>query len=95
MKKIKIKHRNTYKYVLVDDEDYHEWFRHLNWRILSGYAVTGNGGVLVYMHHLVLLIKRSHRGTDIDHINGNKLDNRSINLRVVSHKENCNNRHKK
>ena len=46
-----------------------------------------------YIHRLVAkaFIPNPLGLTDVDHINGNRADNRIENLRWVSHKENCNN----
>jgi hypothetical protein len=74
---------------LVDDE----WYEYLSqWRwfpIGAGYAsrqVTKNGvRHTIYMHRQVA---GTPPGMDTDHINGDKLDNRSENLRIVSHSEN-------
>lgn len=41
----------------------------------------------VYMHHEVM--GTPPPGKEIDHINGNGLDNRKENLRFCSHRENC------
>lgn len=41
----------------------------------------------VYMHHEV--IGNPPEMKEVDHINGNGLDNRKCNLRFCSHKENC------
>lgn len=46
-------------------------------------------GKFVYLHRL---IGGAERGQDIDHINGNRLDNRRANLRVVSRGQNLQNR---
>jgi hypothetical protein len=42
----------------------------------------------VRLHHFIV---GKHLGMDVDHINQNPLDNRSINLRVVSHAQNLHN----
>lgn len=43
-----------------------------------------------YLHRFIL--NNYDKNVDIDHINGNSLDNRKCNLRIVSHKDNCRNR---
>lgn len=46
---------------------------------------------LVFMHREII---KAHKGDIVDHINGNALDNRRDNLRIVTAHENCFNRGK-
>lgn len=61
----------------------------------EGYAVrtTQVGGVRldVYMHRELLGLTPGD-GHHVDHISGDKLDNRRANLRVCTHAQNCQNR---
>jgi len=50
------------------------------------------GGKIVYMHRLIM---EAMEGFDVDHINGNCLDNRRENLRVCLHYQNTANRTRK
>lgn len=68
-------------FALVDDEDY-EWLSSIKWHWNIGYARNSKLG---YMHQLIMG-RRKNRVTD--HINGNGLDNRRSNLRLISHKNN-------
>lgn len=72
-------------FVIVDDGDVallstFKWARHS-----QGYAVTNGGKVL--MHRLILGLG-SNSANYADHINGDRLDNRRTNLRVVTPVEN-------
>jgi hypothetical protein len=53
------------------------------------YAVTQIDGKTTYLHRL---ITKAPKGMDVDHINGDGLDNRRCNLRVVTHAVNQQNR---
>ena len=66
---------------LVDDEDYDDLAKHKWHYTNTGYA-TRNG---VLMHH-VLIGKR--KGFDVDHANGNGVDNRRGNIRHCTHAQN-------
>lgn len=97
MKKIKLTQN---KYTIVDDADFamlnqYKWYFHK-----AGYALRTchkprNGKkqetFKVYMHHAVI---GKYIGMDIDHIDGNALNNQRSNLRVCSHLENVMNRKK-
>ena len=77
---------HTVGYVLIDPEDRHLLASH-RWYIDStGYASRG----AVRLHRQILGLKRGD-GLEVDHINGDKLDNRRENLRIVSHAENTQN----
>lgn len=81
------------KVVIVDDEDY-DYLTQWKWGIdRYGYArriTTINGKqAQITMHRI---INKTPKGMDTDHINHNRLDNRKVNLRTVTHKENQQNR---
>lgn len=73
------------KFALVDDEDYLEvlekrWAYHH-----SGYAV--NGHPQISMHRFIMNFPKGN----IDHKNGDKLDNRKSNLRIATPSQNIHN----
>ena len=86
--------REIVGYVLVDEDD-HDYLRNQKWFCAQGYAVTGktgaNGQRLEAMHRLIMGLDPGDERV-VDHINGDKLDNRQRNLRVVSRQQNCQNR---
>ncbi len=72
-------------FAMVDRKDY-RWACQYRWSLNgSGYPTSKIGG----MHRHVAQAKK---GQDVDHINHNKFDNRSANLRLGSHSQNCSNR---
>jgi hypothetical protein len=78
---------------LVDDDMY-EYLSNWNWYFDRGYArrmSTKDEGKrrVIHMHRVILQPKK---GLDIDHINGNRLDNRRINLRYATRSQNNMNR---
>lgn len=82
-------------YEVLVDKDTHAWAKNMSWNISSrGYARTwlrkdGECRKYVPLHRLVMCAKK---GELVDHINRNKLDNRKVNLRIVSSKLNSVNR---
>ena len=74
------------KISLVDDEDY-DWLNQWKWQFGGHrYAVrTTNHNKKIYMHRLIMY---APQGIEVDHINGNELDNRKINLRLATRQQN-------
>lgn len=84
--------------VLVDDEDFVELSK-FKWHLLKvGYAARRELGkkidprLYITMHRAIL---NPEIGKQVDHINGNKLDNRRENLRICSKAENMRNTNKR
>lgn len=86
------------KYAIVDDDDY-EKINSTRWNCNSfGYAVRVqrtkqdyNKKEVLIMHRLIM---KAEKGELIDHINGNKLDNRKENLRFADKSKNAMNMHR-
>jgi len=96
MKEIKL----TQGYVaLVDDEDY-EMVKYFKWHVFKrkggncyAFAYIGRINNLckeISLHQLVF--RHVKDGYEIDHIDGNGLNNQKNNLRLCTHQENCRNK---
>ena len=79
------------KVAFVDDEDYAEISKH-NWYATKNhhwYAGRWGPQGRIYMHRVIIMAKP---GQQVDHINGNTLDNRRANLRMCNNSQNQQNR---
>lgn len=78
-------------FTLVDDEDFeclsqHSWRKHAR-----GYVIRHVKGMnTIWMHREIKGLPRDDERL-VDHINGNKLDNRRENLRIATKSQNCHN----
>jgi hypothetical protein len=93
------------KFALVDDEDFEclskwKWYVNSNGYAIRSVHIIGSskqGKVPHGKHNNIFLhrfITKVEKGSFVDHINQNKLDNRKENLRVCTLKENCFNKSK-
>jgi hypothetical protein len=80
--------------ILLDDEDF-EAFGHLPWNVSNAHNnITRNRSALERIRgagqkiYLWREITKCPDGMTVDHINGNRLDNRRCNLRVCTHQQN-------
>lgn len=97
LKEIKLKNNQI---ILLDEEDF-KLYGNVSWQLNSvGYArrtmcckINKCGYKTVLMHRLIM--KTEDPKVKIDHINGNKLDNRKENLRFCTLSQNQFNRNKK
>ncbi len=78
----------------IDSEDY-DVVKKFVWRVVKKrqkyYVITGSfkKGAAIYLHDLI--INDSKVGLEVDHIDGNSLNNRRNNLRLVTRQENIDN----
>jgi hypothetical protein len=75
------------KFALVDDEDF-DYYNQFKWYFSgNGYAARRifPENKVFYLHQF---ISNTPKGMDTDHINGDTLDNRKSNLRIVTHRQN-------
>jgi len=85
---------------MVDDADY-EWLNQWKWNVNKAgrrhYAARrhgikeGGNGEVITMHRVIM---NNPAGMDIDHIDGDGLNNQRSNLRICTHAENVRNRKK-
>lgn len=82
--------------ILVDKDDKHLLTDHLWYVMKTGYlcAIAGSKSdgtsTTVLLHRLVM---KAPKGKQVDHISGDKMDNRKSNLRIVTQYLNQQNRH--
>jgi hypothetical protein len=82
-------HLTKGKSTIVDDEDLAR-LSDLTWTLHNkGYAKAIVDRQTILMHRFIM---QPVTGQDVDHINGNKLDNRRSNLRLCTRSENLMNR---
>ena len=103
MKKIELwknKDELSDKVAIIDDEDYErvveairykngmpgKWYAH---EVAKGYCYATSGSRRTFIHRVVM---NAPSGMDVDHINGDRLDNRKQNLRVCTRAQNSSNK---
>ena len=67
---------------IIDEEDYDKFVKGESFYSNKGYARSGKDK---FLHRLIM---NAPDGMDVDHINGNPLDNRKSNLRICSRSQN-------
>lgn len=79
-------------FALVDDDDY-EWLSQYKWYYAGKYAIRtkkkNSKTKTFYMHREIM---RCKKGEEVDHANGNRLDNQRKNLRLCNQSQNSSNR---
>ena len=78
---------NTNNEMLCDAESMKELLKYY-WNEKDGYARSYENGNKVHAHRLVVCEKTYDINRQVDHINGNTLDNRKCNLRIVTSRQN-------
>lgn len=68
------------KQAIIDEEDF-EKISHCSWSFEGRYAQANIHSKKTYMHRVIMNAKK---GQLVDHINGDKLDNRRSNLRFLN-----------
>src|SRR6266436_3752554 len=78
---------------LIDDEDF-EWLNQYKWSVNSSnypsrYGYINGKRVFITIHRFIM---NPPVRMQVDHINGNRFDNRKENLRICTRSQNCTNR---
>jgi hypothetical protein len=81
-------------FVTVVDDDVYDWASTVRWFVSSrGYAMrqmtVGGERMHLLLHRLIV---NAPPELEVDHINGDPLDNQRINLRLVTHQQNMENK---
>lgn len=91
-REIALQSATTPRAAIIDAADYDRVVDFAAWQLHeAGYACCTKVGHKVYMHRFILGLVRGD-GTQVDHIDRDKLNNRRANLRVVSPRQNAQNR---
>lgn len=90
MKKYKIIKLNGGKETIIDSFLFEKLSKYNLYYTGHGYCRISKNGKKIYLHRF---LTKCPKNKEVDHINGNKLDNRIFNLRIVNRAQNTMNRY--